>query len=131
MQKLKKFKSIVRDNNDIADFAIVYIEEGHPLDEWNITGHPYSHICQHRTIEDRFANANILASHIQNCRILVDSMENRASMLYSAVPERLYVVKNGSIVYAGGLDSYNYRLEDVEKWLSNLRNELLTARKLK
>lgn len=34
MAKLAKFNEIVRDFNDVADFAIIYISEAHAADGW-------------------------------------------------------------------------------------------------
>ncbi len=34
MAKLAKFNEIVRDFNDVADFAIIYISEAHAKDGW-------------------------------------------------------------------------------------------------
>ena len=34
MAKLARFNEIVRDFNDLADFAIIYISEAHAMDGW-------------------------------------------------------------------------------------------------
>ena len=34
MANLQKFREIVKDYNGIADFAMVYLEEAHPVDGW-------------------------------------------------------------------------------------------------
>ena len=49
--------------------------------------------------------------------ILVDLMDNKAGTAYAAMPERLYVVLDGKIVYEGDQGHFGYRLEEVEQYL--------------
>ena len=44
-------------------------------------------------------------------------MDNKAGTAYAAMPERLYVVLDGKIVYEGDQGPFGYRLEEVEQFL--------------
>lgn len=124
MTSLQQFKSIVREYNDIADFLIIYIREAHPLDEWNITGHQYSHLRQHVDLQDRMLAASLLDKHEIPCPVVVDPMDNKTTLLYSAAPKRLYVIQDGVVQYAGGMGTHRYRLKDIDRWLFKYKKQL-------
>ena len=52
--------------------------------------------------------------------IYVDDIDDTISSLYSALPERLYVIKNSQINYKGGPGPMCYDLEDLESHLQQL-----------
>ncbi len=58
--------------------------------------------------------------HRFNFRIpmLVDDIENDVEKLYSAWPERIYVIdENGRIAYKGGLGPFKFNPDELENWL--------------
>ena len=48
----------------------------------------------------------------------VDPMDDRANHAFAALPERIYVVLDGHIAYQGGLGPFDYKIEEVEKFLA-------------
>ncbi len=59
----------------------------------------------------------------------VDAMENRANRLYSAWPERLYIIgADGRIAYKGGNGPMDYEPEEVRAWLATRFSEQLAHR---
>ena len=56
-------------------------------------------------------------------RLMVDLMDNKAGTAYAAMPERLYIVLDGKIVYEGLQGPFDYRLDEVEEYLE-LRSKL-------
>jgi len=48
----------------------------------------------------------------------VDPMDDRANIAYAALPERLYVVQDGQIIYQGGLGPFDYNISEVEAFLA-------------
>ena len=44
-------------------------------------------------------------------------MDNKAGAAYAAMPERLYVVLEGKIVYEGLQGPFGYRMDEVELYL--------------
>ena len=55
--------------------------------------------------------------------LTVDMMDNKASVSYAALPERLYVVLDGEIIYEGGQGPFDYHLEEVESLLKTFSSK--------
>ena len=56
------------------------------------------------------------------CPVYVDTMENSMKTAYAALPERLYVIDDDKIAYAGGPGPEGYNLEELRRWLTEYRN---------
>ncbi len=56
-------------------------------------------INQHRNLEERLSAAQILVQKEPLCPVVVDEMSNIAAIKYGALPERLYVLQAGKVVY--------------------------------
>ena len=48
-------------------------------------------------------------------------MEHEAEKKYQGLPERLYVIMDNKIVYAGGLGPFNYSVDEVDTFLSKMQ----------
>lgn len=59
-------------------------------------------IRNHRNLQDRLRAARLLLDRSPPCPVVVDSMENRSSQLYAALPDRLYVLQARRILYKVG-----------------------------
>ena len=73
-----------------------------------------------QNFEERVEAAEILLDYKKaedNYDILVDLMDNKAGTAYAAMPERLYVVLDGKIVYEGLQGPFDYRMDEVEQYL--------------
>lgn len=44
MQMLKKYQQLKDDFSEVADFAVVYIEEAHPVDGWAFKVKKFFHV---------------------------------------------------------------------------------------
>ncbi|XP_060602531.1 type I iodothyronine deiodinase-like [Ruditapes philippinarum] len=117
MAKLPEYNKLVQEFAQIADFVTVYTAEAHPLDEWALLDHEKFSRLQHSTIEERMSSANVLKSEGLVGELVVESMENRSADVYASLPERLYVILDGKIVFKGGLGPFDYRPEAVRKWI--------------
>ena len=108
--------------SDIADFVIIYIEEAHPKEGFHIKMNYV--IGTHQCLEERFAAAEKLQDISKpNCQILVDSMSNEAMYQYQAFPERLYIINDGQLGYAGGVGPMWYNLDEVRDWLNVFKDQ--------
>ena len=116
MRELPEFVQVVDEYKDVADFITIYTEEAHPLDAWSVPNNPYG-IMTHKTLEDRLEAAAMLAEKNLPCPLVVDTMTNEAALDYGTLPERLYIILDGKIVYAGGRDPWNYKPSEVKEWL--------------
>ena len=54
----------------------------------------------------------------EQCPVLVDLMSNEANEKYGALPDRLYVIQNGKVMYDGGQGPFGYNLDKLEEWLN-------------
>ena len=57
---------------------------------------------------------------LEGCPILVDSIDNEAEKKYSGLPERLYVILDGEIIYAGEMGPFGYSIKEVDECLAKL-----------
>ena len=56
-------------------------------------------IKQHQSLEDRLSAAQILLQKEPLCPVVVDEMNDLSTIKYGALPERLYVLQAGKVVY--------------------------------
>uniref|UniRef100_A0A8C0HHC8 Iodothyronine deiodinase n=1 Tax=Chelonoidis abingdonii TaxID=106734 RepID=A0A8C0HHC8_CHEAB len=105
--------------NSIADFLIIYIEEAHATDGWAFKNNII--IKNHRNLQDRKTAAQFLLKENPLCPVVLDTMENLSSSKYAALPERLYLVQGGKVVYKGGVGPWNYHPEDIRAILKKLK----------
>ena len=56
-------------------------------------------------------------------------MDDRANNAFAALPERIYVILDGEIVYEGGLGPFDYKIEEVEAFLAKRKWSILFQRK--
>jgi len=114
---------IAADNADLADFLVVYIEEAHATDGWALAENAHQ-ISNHRSIEERLAAAAKLANYITlpaNMTVVVDTMSDELNRAYGALPERLYVLQNGLIVYEGRMGPFFFSPGEVDDSLKTYR----------
>lgn len=119
MYKLEEFKQLVKDFSDVADFLVVYIAEAHSSDGWAFTNN-YD-INQHQSLEDRLSAAQILVQEDPLCPVVVDEMSNITSIKYGALPERLYVLQAGKVVYKGRMGPWGYDPLEVRSFLEKMK----------
>lgn len=120
MAKLGQFGKMTARFSSLADFITVYISEAHPSEEANFTGN--IDIAEHKNFQERVEASQILLDYKKkddNYDILVDFMDNKAGTAFAAMPERLYVVLDGKIVYEGLQGPFDYRLDEVEQFLES------------
>ena len=124
MKNIKEFGATCRKFKDVADFVTVYIAEAHPYDSGDLNESYKFKYNTHKEMEDRIQAAQGLAKefHEENCPILVDFMDDKANMAYGGYPERLYILLNGKIVYAGDVGPFGYKVQEVNAWLEKFRN---------
>lgn len=79
---------------------------------------------QHQSLEERFEAATLLQEHEIPTPILVDKMDNNASVRYASVPERLFIIHNGKLAYVGDLGPGGYHPEEIEMWLKDYKKTL-------
>uniref|UniRef100_A0A8B9W6B7 Iodothyronine deiodinase n=1 Tax=Bos mutus grunniens TaxID=30521 RepID=A0A8B9W6B7_BOSMU len=118
--KFDQFKRLIEDFGSVADFLIIYIEEAHASDGWAFKNNV--DIKNHRNLQDRLRAAHLLLDRSPPCPVVVDTMTNQSSSCYAALPERLYVLQEGRVLYKGKPGPWNYHPEEVRAVLENLHS---------
>ncbi|KAG8003630.1 Type I iodothyronine deiodinase [Nibea albiflora] len=66
-------------------------------------------------------HAQILVQKEPLCPVVVDEMKNAAAVKYGALPERLYVLQAGKVVYKGQLGPWGYDPQEVRSFLEKMK----------
>lgn len=72
-------------------------------------------------MQDRKEAARILANKYPRIPVYADFMDNRLNKAFGAMPERLFILLNNEVVYAGGMGPFFYNLDEVKTWLDNFK----------
>jgi len=114
----KKILEIANKYANDAQVISIYCREMHAQDGWAI---PHNSVCyvQPTTLEGRACIANDFVSveKASGLDLWLDQMDNTAALLYKAEPERLYIIKDGKLVFIGGKGPFDYDPWKVEDWL--------------
>ncbi|TWW57822.1 Type I iodothyronine deiodinase [Takifugu flavidus] len=78
-------------------------------------------INQHRNLEDRLSAAQILVQKDPLCPVVVDDMNNSCAIKYGALPERLYVLQAGKVLYKGAVGPWGYDPQAVRSYLEKMK----------
>jgi len=113
---------------DRVEFFVVYVQEAHPTDGWQVESNIEENILlhQHRNYEEREEAAQACAIGLQiSLPTLVEEMDNAIDEAYGAAPERLYLIgKDGRVVYHGGAGPHFFDLDELDEALQNLEAEV-------
>lgn len=108
----------------MASFAIVYIKEAHPDDEWQMDSNLDSKVVfeQPKTFETRLELARTFVDSMKvETDTYVDDIRNTALACYAAWPERIYVIDtDGRILYKGGVGPFYFEPDDLREYLSEM-----------
>jgi hypothetical protein len=102
-------------------FYVVYIEEAHPVDGWQMPVNAKDHVllASARSFEDRDTAAKTCVVKLCiNIPALVDDMRDTTEAAYTGWPDRLYVIdRTGRIAYKSGPGPYGFTPKGVENAL--------------
>lgn len=119
---MAEVEEIRKQYSESANFAIVYIKEAHPDDEWQMDSNLDSRVVfeQPRTFETRLELARTFVDSMGvETETFVDDIRNTALACYAAWPERIYVIDTeGRILYKGGIGPFYFDPDDLRKFLS-------------
>jgi type I thyroxine 5'-deiodinase len=109
---------------DRAAFYIVYIQEAHPIDAWQLDDNLEDDVlvASTKTREDR---VNVAGMCVRNLGIelpaLVDEPDNRTERAYTGWPDRLYVVdRDGRVAYKSAAGPFGFKPAEVRQTLERL-----------
>jgi hypothetical protein len=122
--KTGRILEIADAHKDKCDFVKIYVSEAHPTDEWQVYTTKDINYKQPQQLSERGACANkYVEEQLQgtDIQVFLDGMDNHAEYLYSAHPERLYVLNShGNIVYKGGMGPFGYLPDELNDSLEGL-----------
>lgn len=118
------YNSYCTGDGAVARMLSIYIEEAHAKDEWWLPDSPEADsrraINVHTCIDERRAAATrFLEDNAFPIKLVCDSMAGDVVNRYRAWPERLYIIQDGIVVYAGGPGPFGYNLPEVKQWLAD------------
>ena len=105
---------------DRAEFLFVYIREAHPRDEWQLDINESDRVvvAQPTTFDERQEVAQVCVKDlVLTMPCVVDDMDNTCDTAYAGWPERLFVIENGHIAFAGAQGPFGFEPEAVAGWL--------------
>ena len=103
---------------DRANFYVVYIEEAHPIDLWQVDSNQRDGVlfASARTSEDRVDTASLCVVRLAiKMPALVDDIDNTTERAYTGWPDRLYIVgTDGRITYKSAPGPYGFSTSELE-----------------
>jgi type I thyroxine 5'-deiodinase len=115
---------LYRDYRDRADFYVVYIQEAHPIDAWQVNSNLEDDVLVRSTTtkEERVQVAGLCLKRLNiEMPALVDEPDDRVERAYSGWPDRLYVVDgNGLIAHKSEAGPFGFKPAEVEATLQRL-----------
>lgn len=120
MANVAEFEAVARRFGRLADFVFVYVAEAHPEEEGYHDIFAYR-MADPKVIEKRMENARVLQDRTE-LQVYVDDMDDAGSKMFGALPERLYVIRDGRVALKGGPGPFEYSIPELEKWLEENLN---------
>jgi hypothetical protein len=106
---------------DRVQFVSVYIREAHPVEGWRMMSNDQVGITikQPRTKTERDTVARECCSVLaMDMPLVVDGLDDRVGHLYSAMPDRLYIIdRAGRVAYKSGRGPRGFLPAEMEQSL--------------
>lgn len=116
--------TLYRNYRDRVAFHVVYIEEAHPIDAWQVDDNLKDDVLvkSTQTAEERDHVAGICLAKLGiELPALVDEPDNRVERAYTAWPDRLYVVdRDGTIAYKSAPGPFGFKPAELEAALARI-----------
>jgi Iodothyronine deiodinase len=123
--------ALYKDYRDHAAFYIVYIQEAHPIDAWQVTDNLEDDVlvASTKTEDERVTAAGMCVRNLGiELPALVDGQDNLVERAYTGWPDRLYVVdRNGRIAYKSAPGPFGFKPAEVQQTLERLLPERTEA----
>ncbi len=105
-------------------FYVVYIQEAHPSDLWQLPSNIRDGVlfASPRSDDDRTSTAQACVRNL-GIRIpaVLDHIDNRTERAYTGWPDRIYVIdRNGRIVFKSAPGPYGFSMGELERLLPDI-----------
>jgi iodothyronine deiodinase-like protein len=115
---------LYREYRDRAEFFVVYIQEAHPIDAWQLDVNLKDDVlvATTKTAEERDDVAAICLTKLGiELPAVVDEPDNRVERAYTGWPDRLYVIdRQGRVAYKSAAGPFGFTPAEVEASLKRL-----------
>ena len=115
---------LYRDYRDRAAFYVVYIQEAHPIDAWQVEDNLEDDVLVKTTTtsDERYKAADVCVTRLKiELPAVIDGPENATERAYTGWPDRLYVVdRDGRIAYKSAAGPFGFKPADVEAALQRI-----------
>ena len=115
---------LYQDYRDRAAFYIVYIQEAHPIDAWQVKDNLEDDVlvASTMTTDERARVAGLCVKNLGiELPALIDEPDNRVERAYTGWPDRLYVVdRAGDVAYKSAAGPFGFKPAEVEASLKRL-----------
>ena len=115
---------LYRQYQDRAAFYVVYIQEAHPIDGWQLDDNVEDDVLVSSTAsdEERVQVAGVCMTKLGvELPAIVDEADDRVEQAYTGWPDRLYVVDiDGRIAYKSAAGPFGFKPSEVEAALKRL-----------
>jgi len=113
-----------RDYRDRAAFYVVYIQEAHPVDSWQLEVNVKDDalVATTNTEAERISAAGMCMRKLGiELPAVVDGPDDRVERAYAGWPDRLYVIdRDGRIAHKSAAGPFGFKPEDVEAALKRM-----------
>ena len=115
---------LYRQYGDRAAFYVVYIQEAHPIDGWQLDDNVEDDVLVSSTAsdEERVQVAGVCMTKLGvELPAIVDEADDRVEQAYTGWPDRLYVIDiDGRIAYKSAAGPFGFKPSEVEATLKRL-----------
>ncbi len=115
---------LYREYRDRAAFYVVYIQEAHPIDAWQVDDNLRDDVlvASTTTTDERVAAAGVCVTKLGiELPALIDEPDNRVERAYTGWPDRLYVIdRAGNVAYKSAAGPFGFKPAEVEATLERL-----------
>ena len=115
---------LYRDYRDRVAFYVVYIQEAHPIDAWQLNDNLVDDVlvASTETLEERANIAGVCMTKLGiELPAVVDGPDNAVERAYTGWPDRLYVIdRAGSIAHKSAAGPFGFKPAEVAAVLKHL-----------
>lgn len=109
---------------DRAEFFVVYIQEAHPIDAWQVRSNLTDNVlfASPKSLDERNEVAGTCAVKLGiEFPALVDDMKNSTEVAYTGWPDRLYVIDpDGRVAFKSAPGPFGFEPDGVARTLARL-----------
>ena len=115
---------LYKDYQDRVAFYVVYIEEAHPIDAWQVDDNLDDDVlvASTKTLDERVSVAGVCMTKLGiELPALVDGPDNAVERAYTGWPDRLYVIdRDGTIAHKSAAGPFGFKPAEVEAVLKRI-----------